>query len=175
MTTEAQKRAAYLEAEQILRLDKTWQHLMPGERKPNFRRAARELIRKALGQKVTRNEAPLNMHGGLMHEHAPREAALIERTLKNGMYDPMVLHSFQRGAKQHYERPLEQPPAPLDDDMPDYEVFVHSHGETIDYPSHFEVGTGEFHSSVHEPPEHEEVPLQVPQGTRLSSPYEAVH
>ena len=71
MTTEAQKRAAYHEAEQIMRLDKTWQHLMPGERKPNFRRAARESIRRALGQQVRRNQAPLDLHGGLMHEHAP--------------------------------------------------------------------------------------------------------
>jgi len=53
--TEAQKRDAYLEAQQILRLDKKWQHLMPGERKPNFRRAAREIIRRALGHKVIPN------------------------------------------------------------------------------------------------------------------------
>ena len=174
-TTEAQKRAAYHEAEQIMRLDRTWQHLMPGERKPNFRRAAREIIRRALGQQVRRNQAPLDLHGGLMHEHAPREAALIERTLKNGMYHPSVLHSFQRGAKLHSQQPVQQPAQPLDDDMPDYEVFVHSHGETIDYPSHFEPGTGQYHSSVVHPPEHSEIPLNVPSGTRLPSPYESVH
>ena len=110
-----------------------------------------------------------------MHEHAPREAALIERTLKNGMYDPRILHSFQRGAKQHTQQPVEQPAAPLDDDMPDYEVFVHSHGETIDYPSHFEPGTGQYHSSVHNPPEHSEVEMDIPKETRLPSPYESVH
>ena len=52
--TDAQKRDAYREAQQILRLDKTWQQIMPGERKPNFRRAAREIIRRALGHKVQR-------------------------------------------------------------------------------------------------------------------------
>ena len=89
--TEAQKRDAYHEAQHILRIDKKWQQLMPGERKPNFKRGARDIIRRALGQKVQRNQAPLDMHAGLMHEHKPREAALIERTLKNGMYDPSVL------------------------------------------------------------------------------------
>jgi len=37
MYSEAQKRDAYLEAQHILRLDRKWQQLMPGERKPNFR------------------------------------------------------------------------------------------------------------------------------------------
>ena len=175
--TEAQKRDAYLEAQQILRLDKKWQQLMPGERKPNFRRAAREILRRALGHKVRRNEAPLDIHGGLMHEHKPREAALIERTLKNGLYDPSVLHSFQLGAEAG-RRPVQlETPVPQQsmDDLPDYEVFVHNHGTTIDYPSHFEPGTGMFHSSVVQPPEHAELPLQTPQGTTMPSEYEAVH
>jgi hypothetical protein len=67
--TEAQKYDAFREAQQILSLDKKWQSLMPGERKPNFRRAAREIIRRALGHKVQRNERPLNLHSGQMHEH----------------------------------------------------------------------------------------------------------
>ena len=87
------------------------------------------------------------------------------------MYHPSVLHSFQRGAKLHSQQPVQQPAQPLDDDMPD----VHSHGETIDYPSHFEPGTGQYHSSVVHPPEHSEVEMKVPSGTRLPSPYESVH
>ena len=83
MLTEAQKLDAYREAQQLLRLDEKWQHLMPGERKPNFRRAAREIVRRALGHKVERNQTPLQLHEGLMHEHDPREAALLERTLKS--------------------------------------------------------------------------------------------
>ena len=172
--SEAQKRDAYLEAKHILRLDKKWQALMPGERKPNFRRAAREIIRRALGHKVRRNQTPLDMHGGMMHEHKPREAALIERTLKSGMHDPSILHSFQLGAKKVVHRPEQQRVAD-DPDLPDFEVFVHNHGTTIDYPSHFEPGTGVFHSSVHEPPEHAIVPMKVPAGARLHSDYEAVH
>ena len=173
--SEAQKRDAYREAQHILRLDKKWQSLMPGERKPNFRRAAREIIRRALGHKVRRNEAPLDMHEGLMHEHKPREAALIERTLKSGMHDPSILHSFQLGAKPVPKQPKNYDPTDEHGSMPDYEVFVHDHSTTIDYPSHFEPGTGTYHSSVVQPPEHAEVPMSAPQGTRLQSAYEAVH
>ena len=173
--TEAQKRDAYHEAQHILRIDKKWQQLMPGERKPDFKRVAREIIRRALGQKVQRNQAPLDMHGGLMHEHKPREAALIERTLKNGMYDPSLLHSFQLGTKEIPERPVHQITTIDDPELPDYEVFVHSHGTTIDYPSHYEPGTDTYHSSVHDPPEHAEVPMKLPAGARLQSEYDAVH
>jgi hypothetical protein len=178
--TEAQKRDAYREAQQILRLDKTWQEIMPGERKPNFRRAARAIIRRALGHKVYRNQRPLNLHGGLMHEHEPREAALIERTLKSGMYDPSILHSFQLGSRmERHDQVRDQQPKSYqqehDPNLPDFEVFVHDNSTTIDYPSHFEPGTGIYHSSVHEPPEHREVPTGAPQSARLPSDYEAVH
>jgi len=174
--SEAQKRAAYREAQQILRLDKTWQQLMPGERKPNFKRAAREVIRRALGHKVRRNEAPLQIHEGTMDQHGAREAALIERTLRNGMHAPNVLHSFQRGASSSRDvAPKQYSIAGDDADLPDIDVFVHNAAQTIDYPSHYEPGTNTFHSSVHEVPEHSEVQMHLPQGTRLSSDYEAVH
>jgi len=178
--TEAQKYDAFREAQQILSLDKKWQSLMPGERKPNFRRAAREIIRRALGHKVQRNERPLNLHSGQMHEHEPREAALLERTLKSGMHDPSILHSFQLGSKLTRHDALREPRPqsrviPHDPELPDVEVFVHDHGATLDYPSHYEPGTDTYHSSVHEPPQHMEVPLRAPQTTRLPSAYEAVH
>ena len=178
--SEAQQRDAYHEAQAILRLDKSWQDLMPGERRPNFKRAAREIVRRALGHKVRRNEKPLNIHGGLMHEHEPREARLIERTLKNGHHDPSILHSFQLGSKsERHDEPRNVQPKAYDDgsdpDLPDFEVFVHDTAETRDYPSHFEPGTGMYHSSVHEHPTHVEVPLSAPAGTKLPSTYEAVH
>jgi len=110
-----------------------------------------------------------------MHEHKPREAALIERTLKNGMHDPRILHSFQLGAKEVPPRPTKTDYTIDDPELPDFEVFVHDHGTTIDYPSHYEPGTDTYHSSVHDPPEHAEVPMRVPQNTRLHSDYEAVH
>ena len=78
--SEAQKRDAYREAQHILRLADKWQELMPGERKPNFQRAAQEVLKRALGHTTRRNEEALDIHGGMMHEHAPREARLLERT-----------------------------------------------------------------------------------------------
>ena len=174
MLSETEKREAYLEAQHILRLDKTWQELMPGERKPNFKRAAREILQRALGKKVIRNQAPLNIHGGLMHEHGPREAALIERTLKTGMYDPEVLHSFQLGSKESRA----PPPTPVREIPPPeqhFEVFLHDHGATEHHPSYFEPGTGDYHSSMTEEPDAQELPLTVPKAARLPSDYEAVH
>lgn len=173
--SEAQKLDAYREAQHILKLDHKWQQLMPGERKPNFRRAAREIIRRALGHKVRRNRAPLEMHGGMMHEHKPREAALIERTLRNGMAPPHVLHTFQHGGTP--SRRVEDKPydVPHDPQLPDFDVFVHDHSHTTHAPGHFEPGTGRTHSSMYDPPVHQAVHINTPQGTRLRSTYEAVH
>ena len=177
--TEAQKRDAYHEAKHILRLDGKWQQLMPGTRKPNFKRAAREILRRALGRKVRRNDAPLNLHGGLMHEHSEREAHLLERTLKSGHHDPSILHSFQLGsAESRQEQTVRGAPRVEyheDPDLPDFEVYMHDPSTTIDYPSHYEPGTGIYHSSVHPPPEHAEIPVRAPPSTRLPTKYEAVH
>ena len=170
MLTESQKRDAYREAQQILRLDKTWQHIMPGERKPNFRRAAREIIKRALGQKVVKNQPALDIHGGLMHEHAPREAALVERTLKNGMFTPQAVQSFHTGARE----PEGYPPPREHEDI-DVDVYLHDHAAMLDYPSHVETGSGVYHSSTVHPPEHAVVPSKAPPGTTLPSDYEAVH
>ena len=93
MISVEEKRAAYEEARQLLLLGKKWQQLMPGERKPDFRRAAKAVIRRALGKSTVPREPDLDVHNGLMHEHAPREARLIERTLRSGIVHPDVLHS----------------------------------------------------------------------------------
>ena len=50
MISVEEKRAAYEEARQLLLLGKKWQQLMPGERKPDFKRAAKAVIRRALGK-----------------------------------------------------------------------------------------------------------------------------
>ena len=149
--TEAQKRDAYLEAKHILRMDNRWQELMPGERKPNFKRAAREIIRRALGHKVRRNQAPLNLHSGLMHQHGPREARLVERTLRNGMHAPGLLHSFQHGVPQSRDE-IPKPYIHTEDpELPDVDVYIHDHGQHIDYPSHYEPGTATFQQCARAP------------------------
>ena len=176
--SEAQKHDAYREAQHILRLDEKWQRLMPGERKPNFRRAAQVILKRALGHKTRRNEEPLDIHGGLMHEHGSREAALIERTLRSGIVHPDVLHSFQHGITKPDPDPVPAKGYDLghDPDLPDFDVYIHDHGETIDYPSHYEPGADRYHSSiVHPPPPSREVQVKAPEGTRLPTTYEAVH
>jgi hypothetical protein len=173
--SDAQMRAAYQEAQQILRLDQKWQEVMPGERKPNFRRVAREIIRRALGHKPQGNRTQMDIHQGTMSEHGPKEASLIERTLKTGMYPPQVLHSFQHGVTPSRDQEPKVRDLGHDPRLPDVDVYIHSNAEMIDHPSHFEPGTGIFHSSMYTAPTHTEVPLKAPQGTRLQSDYEAVH
>jgi len=176
--TEAQKHDAYLEAQQILRLDEKWQQLMPGTRKPNFQRAAQEILKRAMGHTTQRNEEVLNIHGGLMHEHGPREARLLERTLRAGVVHPDVLHSFQ-----HNITKADPNPAPVtydlgdDPELPDFDLYVHDAAQTILPASHYEPGRDIYHASEHEPDSH--VPMQQmpaqPEQARLPSTYEAVH
>ena len=54
--TQAQQHDAYREARDILKLGQKWQELMPGEKRPDFTRAAREVLKRALGHKIERNE-----------------------------------------------------------------------------------------------------------------------
>ena len=56
MISVEEKRAAYEEARQLLLLGKKWQQLMPGERKPDFKRAAKAVIRRALGKSTVPRE-----------------------------------------------------------------------------------------------------------------------
>ena len=150
---------------------------MPGERKPNFQRAAQEILRRALGHKTARNEKPLDIHGGLMHEHEPREARLIERTLKAGLIHPDVLHSFQHDivTANPEQEPVEYDPGD-DPELPDIEVYSHESSRMIDYPSHYEPGTNQYHSSVVMPPPFaQELKSNVPAGATMPSSHEVVH
>ena len=95
--SEIEQQRALREAREIMKLGEKWQQLMPGEKRPNFERAAREVLRRALGHQVVKNQEALDIHGGLMHEHQPREAHLLERYLKSGTVHPDVMHSFVHG------------------------------------------------------------------------------
>ena len=175
--SEAEKRDAYREAQQILRLDAKWQELMPGERKPNFHRAAQEILKRALGHRTGRNEEALNIHSGLMHEHGPREARLIERTLRAGHVHPDVLHSFQHGiTKGDPNVPPVRYDLGDDPDLPDFDLYVHDPAETIVPASHYEPGTGKYHPAYHQASSHEP-PQELPtphKDARMPSTYEPV-
>jgi len=174
--SKAQKQDAYREAQQIMLLADKWQELMPGERKPNFRRAAQEVLKRAIGHRTARNDEALDIHGGLMHEHGPREARLVERWMRSGAVHPDALHSFQHDITTVDPTVMpERLNLQAHPDDPDVEVFVHDAGETIDYPSHYEPGTDTYHSSVHPPEPFAREVLSKQAGVQLPSTYEAVH
>lgn len=60
---------------------------------------ADERMRFIMGQPILEKPAdPLRIRKGrLHHEHSPRSARIIERTLKTGMLPPDVLHSYHTG------------------------------------------------------------------------------
>ena len=173
--TQAQKQDAYREARDIMKLSKKWQELMPGEKRPNFERAAQEVIRRALGHRIERNEVPLDIHGGYMHEHGPREAHLIERYLKSGTVHPDALHSFTNGRERMPEPAVPDPPEDDLADLPDFDLYVQNLYEDVEYPGHFVPARGEFLPGQHAPPEAKVVSREAEAGATLPSSYEAVH
>ena len=175
--SEIEQQRAFREAREIMKLGEKWQQLMPGEKRPNFERAAKEVLRRALGQRVQRNVEALDIKEGLMHEHKPREAHLIERFLRSGTVHPDVLHSFVHGDTLVDPQKPEQPA--LDDmsDLPEFDVFVQGHADQH-YPGHWHPGTGEYaigHHDAHEMHAPRQVQQQIPEGATLPSAYEAVH
>ena len=176
--SEAEQQEAYRESREILKLGQKWQQLMPGEKRPNFERAAKEVLRRALGHRVQKNVERLDIReDGLMHEHAAREAHLLERYMKSGPVHPDVLQSFVHGDVHTEPQKRWQPPLGDMTDLPDFEVFVQHHGDQH-YPGHWHPGTQEFgvgHHDPHEMAAPREVVHQIPEGTTLPSSYEAVH
>ena len=80
--------------------EKKWR-MVPDERKPDFKRAARVIMQRALGHETVGKEPELQVHSGLMHEHPEREARLIERTLRNGVVPPQVRRAHQAREELH--------------------------------------------------------------------------
>ena len=59
-------------------------------------RIADQHLRKALGMQTSEPPETLNVQRGRhMHQHSPRTAGVIERTLRNGMIHPDALHSYR--------------------------------------------------------------------------------
>ena len=176
--SEAEQSRAFREAREIMKLGEKWQQLMPGEKRPNFERAAREVLRRAMGHQVARNTERLDIReDGLMHEHEPREAHLIERYLKSGTVHPDVLHSFVHDRRLADREPREMPAEEDLDDLPDFDVFVQHEGDQH-YPAHWHPGTGEFgvgHHDAHEMLASREIVANHPPDAVLPSSYEAVH
>ena len=106
---------ALKEVEQIYRLSKKWRRNFPDEKRPNFERMADNVFRKAMDMKGREDYMPVDVRAGAhMHEHDPRSARLIERTLATGDYGPDALSSFQVGRvlpvkkRERFRRPGRQ-------------------------------------------------------------------
>ena len=157
--------AALQEAQRILQLEKKWRRLVPDERKPDFKRAARVILQRALGHEAVGREPDLRIHSGRMHEHDEREARLIERTLRNGTMPGAkeALRSFREGVvdvprKRFIQTivgsrapvPAGEPyidPAYLDTDVSGLGELVHATqypNEELEFPTHLNTRTGEF-------------------------------
>ena len=146
--TLEQKMKAMQEVQRIYDLSKKWQR-PPGHSgpMPNFRAMADTVMKRALDAEVVGDRLPLDIRDGkLMHEHDSRTGRIIERTLRNGVIHPDVLHSFQSGRTK-------QPPQgdpfgayrgrlPPDPDLPDVDLYVQHSDLDLDYPSHFVPGEG---------------------------------
>ena len=92
------KLKAMQEVQRIHALAKTWRSVMPNQKRPNFEAAADAVMRRAMNAQVVGSTLPLEIQDGrMMHEHEPRTARILERTLRNGIIHPDVLHSFQSG------------------------------------------------------------------------------
>ena len=139
-----EKHKAYEEAQSIIALGKKWQQLVPGEKRPNFEKAAAMVLRRALGHKTSSNRTNLQIHNGLMHEHEPAEARLIERTLQSGMFHPDVLHSYRDDRRTNELYPVKPTPVPKHPSDPPVELWL-AHNEDIEHASHLNVNTGEYH------------------------------
>ena len=76
------------EIQRLGQLSRTWQRNLPDEPRPAFEQAQLKLI----DQYVRRGERarpaiqePIEIHNGLMYEHDPRSARVLDRTLRNGI------------------------------------------------------------------------------------------
>jgi hypothetical protein len=138
-----EKFAALHEAQRILQLEKKWRRHVPDEKKPDFKRAARVVLQRALGQATVSKEPDLRVHSGLMHEHDEREARLIERTLRNGTVagGTQVLSSFRDGARARPTKSYIQAVVGSRTPVPAGEPFIDT---TLLNFAHMNTRTGEF-------------------------------
>ena len=108
-TISLEQKLRYLrEVESVHRLSKK---MLPPQG-TTWSRIADGILRKALGKPVQGEPETINIRrNGHMHHHSPRTARLLERTFRNGIVHPDILHSFRNDGTQrtqvdgHYGRP----------------------------------------------------------------------
>ena len=141
------KLKAMQEVQRIHALAKKWRSVMPNQKRPNFEAAADAVMRR--GSKL-----PLEIQDGkMMHEHEPRTARILERTLRNGIMHPDVLHSFQSGRTKQGAVKSRSQRLPHDPNLPGVNLYVQHSDVDLHYPSHFEPNRG-FMPKTHTVPSH---------------------
>ena len=159
MLSREEKYAALQEAQHVLRLDQKWRQLVPNEPKPNFKRAAEIILKRALGHQTAPKEPRANITNATMHLQDRREAELIERTLRSGIIPEDVLHSFRHGrapvrrqrnhisqvvgSRQPLPAKERRPMLPTHTDIEPIHTILYT-DEDLEFPTHLNVRTGEY-------------------------------
>ena len=152
--TLEEKLKAIREVESIYALAKKWQRLTPDEKRPNWERIADAVLKRALNKPVIGEPRKVHMMSGSMHhDQDATTARVVERTLKNGIVHPDVLHSYSSGVTSAGRaRPRRSRKPPLRDTPPARHLV--QHGATdLHYPAGHLQGFG-FVPKQHEVPSH---------------------
>ena len=98
-------------------------------------RIADRHLKKALGMPVRESPETLNVQRSKhMHQHSPRTARVVERTLRNGIVHPDVLHSYRNDKiTPGREFPFYEKKAPRPD-TPNVQHFVQHGSSDLSYP-----------------------------------------
>ena len=148
------KLKAMQEVQRIHALAKKWRSVMPNQKRPNFEAAADAVMRRAMSAQVVGSKLPLEIQDGrMMHEHEPRTARILERTLRNGIMHPDVLHSFQSGRTKRGRLKFRSRQLSHDPELPGVNLYVQHSDVDLQYPSHFEPNKG-FMPKTHVEPGH---------------------
>jgi len=150
-TVSLEEKLRYLkEIENIHRLSKK---VLPPEG-TTWARIADQHLKKALGMPLREPPSTLNVQRSKhMHQHSPRTARVIERTLRNGMIHPDALHSYRNDKVAEgkefvfYDKP--QPRA----DTPNVIHYVQHGSADLTYPHGHMQGYG-FVPSEHQVASH---------------------
>lgn len=97
-------------------------------------RIADKHLQKALGLPI--KEPPETLHvqrSRHMHQHSPRTARIVERTLRNGTVHPDVLHSYRDGTTRGTRKAYFSKPTPTAD-TPDVIHYVQHGSADLTYP-----------------------------------------
>ena len=138
------------EIENIHRLSKK---VLP-PRGPTWARIPDKPLQRALGMPIKGETQHFTLQpGGYMHEHSPRTARAVERTLRSGLIHPDALHSYRNdGPKAPPVRRWTPKPKPREHDQ-DVIHYVQHGSQDLVYPHGHLQGYG-FVPSTHGTPSH---------------------